>query len=196
MTLNGMLNLAWQTLVAPRDVARLLTGLRLAPNILMILFALVVVLNTLFFGVSQLLSAQMVAPGGLTLSPILFGVMLAVSVSATIVSLTLVGRWMGGKATLPEVAVLVIWLQGMRLLVQAAMIVVLPISPGLAGLAGIVASFLGLWILSHFMNTVHEFDNLVKAFVSVVLGIFALAIALTIVLSLLGFSTVGLNAYV
>lgn len=191
MTLNGILNLAWQTVVAPRDVARLLTSLKLEQGVLLLVFALVVVLNTLFFGVSQMVSGQMGAPVALVLSPVVFGTMLAVSVGATIVALTWVGRWLGGKATLQEVAVLVIWLQSMRLMVQAAMILILPISPGLAGLGGIAASFVGLWILSHFMDTAHGFDSLVKAFISVILGIFALALVLTVLLGVLGVSTQG-----
>lgn len=54
MSAAALLSLAWQTIVAPREVARLLISLRLSREVLLTGFALVVVLNALIVGLMQL----------------------------------------------------------------------------------------------------------------------------------------------
>lgn len=56
MTLVGFLRLAFNTVSAPRDVARLLLAMNLPSQALWLAFALVIVLNTLVFSVSLMLS--------------------------------------------------------------------------------------------------------------------------------------------
>lgn len=195
MTPQAFLSLAVQSLTAPREVARLLLSMQLGRDVLTTSFALVVVLNALIFSVAdQFLSDT---PGaGLLGEPLVFLAMQGLTLLATIVFLTWVGGIMGGTARLEDMAVLLIWLQVLRVAVQAALVVILPLAPALGGLIMLLASAAGVWILINFIDEAHGLDNMFKAGLVLIFGIFGMAVALSIVLAFLGITPNGLTGYV
>lgn len=194
MTLDGYLRLALQSVTNPREVAALLLSIRPNREALLIGFALVVVLNTLVFSSSVLL-----APGAIPAflaSPVVFLVMQSVVLGGTILGFTGVGRIMGGRGRLEEVALLMIWMQGLRVMVQVVLVLLTPVSPGLAGLATLAATALGVWILVNFLDEVHELGNLLKAVAVMILGVLAMAFALSLILAVAGVGPEGMTDYV
>lgn len=196
MTPEGFLRLSWQTVVAPREVARLLLSLRLGHEALFLCFAIVVVLNTLLFS----LSAQIAPPSEvlrpILSSPLIFMLILASTLAITALSITWTGRAMGGKARLEGVGLLIIWLQAMRLLVQGGVLLIMPLSQSIAGLLVVAASAFGIWILVNFIDAAHEFASLFKAALVLLLGLTGMALGLSLFLGLIGATTMGLNTNV
>ncbi|MGP6088882.1 YIP1 family protein [Antarctobacter jejuensis] len=194
MTIDGYLKLALQSVTNPREVAALLLSIRPNREALLTAFGLVVVVNTLVFSSSVLLAPGTV-PAFLA-SPMVFLAMQAVVLAGSILGFTGVGRIMGGRGRLEEVALLMIWMQGLRVLVQIALLILTPLSPGLAGLATMAATALGVWILINFLNEVHELGSLIKAVAVMILGVLAMAFALSLLLAFAGVTPEGMTDYV
>ncbi|SHH76979.1 YIP1 family protein [Marivita hallyeonensis] len=196
MTVPGFFKLAINTVTAPRDVARLLLAMNLPKQALWLAFALVVVLNTLMFSLSLLTTPSNDLIGPVLGSPMVFGVMLAVSVAALIFAVTLCGRPLGGRATYAQIAVLVIWLQALRAVMQAAVVLIGPASLFLSGVVISAASVLGIWIFVNFIDVAHEMGSLLKAGLILLLAVVGMMLGLSMIFSLLGVQTGGLPGYV
>lgn len=190
MNVAGLLSLAMQTVVAPREVARLLLSIRPGAEALWTGFALVVVLNALVFSASHLL-APVPVPGVLA-NPAVFAAMQAVVLAASIAALTWVGGLFGGTARLQDMALLLIWMQALRILAHALMALVLPLAPVLGTGVFMAITGLGLWILLNFVDEAHGLGSLLKAGAVAGLGLLAMAFALSIVLALVGVDPNGM----
>ena len=196
MTFEGFFRLALNTVVAPRDVARLLLAMNLPSQALWLAFALVIVLNTLMFSASLMLVPANDLFGAVLVNPTVFGAMLAVSVGALIVAVTLCGRPMGGRAGVPQIAILVIWLQALRVVMQAVVAVVGPFSLFLSGVLISAASVLGIWIFVNFIDVAHETGSLLRAGLVLLLAVVGMMLGLSLIFSLLGVQTGGIPGYV
>lgn len=196
MTFEGFFRLALNTVVAPRDVARLLLAMKLPSHALWLAFALVIVLNTLMFSASLMLVPANDLFGAVLVNPTVFGAMLAVSVGALIVAVTLCGRPMGGRAGVPQIAILVIWLQALRVVMQAVVAVVGPFSLFLSGVLISAASVLEIWIFVNFIDVAHEMGSLLRAGLVLLLAVVGMMLGLSLIFSLLGVQTGGIPRYV
>lgn len=195
MTPNGFIALAVQSVTDPREVARLLLALNLQRDVLGTALGLVVVLNALVFGVADQFLAD--EPGsGLLAQPFAFVAIQGLTLLGTIVFLTWTGGILGGKARFEDMAILLIWLQTLRLLMQAILVVVLPLAPSIGGILILLASAAGVWILINFIDQAHGLGSLLKAGLVLILGIFGMAVALSMVLAVLGITPNGLTGYV
>lgn len=195
MTLNGFLSLAAQTVTAPREVARLLLSLRLSSEALLTAFALVVVLNALVFSVTLLVVPSQ-GDLGLLGDPVVFMAMQAATLGGVIAALYWVGSNLGGQATMGSIAILLIWLQALRVLVQSAFIFVLPLSDMLSGAIMLGASAIGVWIMLNFVDEAHGFSSLGKSAIVLILSLLAMAVGLSMLLALIGVTPNGMNANV
>ncbi|SMX50109.1 YIP1 family protein [Maliponia aquimaris] len=190
MTLHGYLRLAWQSVTAPREVAALLLSIRPSREALWTAFALVVVLNALVFSISVALT-----PGAapmLLSSPAVFLVLQAVALAGSILAFTGIGRLMGGRGHIEEIALLMIWMQGLRVLVQAVVILLAPLSAMLAGVAIMLSTALGVWIAVNFLDEAHDLGGPLRALAVLVLGVLAMAFGLSLLLTLAGVSPEGM----
>lgn len=196
MTFEGFFRLALNTVVVPRDVARLLLAMNLPSQALWLAFALVIVLNTLMFSASLMLVPANDLFGAVLVNPTVFGAMLAVSVGVLIVAVTLCGRPLGGQASYAQIAILVIWLQALRVLMQAVVAVVGPFSLFLSGVLISAASVLGIWIFVNFIDVAHEMGSLLRAGLVLLLAVVGMMLGLSLIFSLLGVQTGGIPGYV
>ncbi|SNR41391.1 YIP1 family protein [Puniceibacterium sediminis] len=196
MNLTAFLQLSWNSVVAPRDVARQLISLRLGQEALLLAFALVVVLNALLFGLTVLATPTSGASQSLLSSPLFFMILLGGALAITIVALTWVGRMLGGAGRIEDIAVLLIWMQALRVLVQIAMLVLLPLSMAFSAILVLAASVAGVWMLVHFIDEAHGFGNLLRALLVLILAVTGTALGLALFMSLIGATTMGLNGYV
>jgi hypothetical protein len=194
VTLDGFLKLALQSVTNPREVAALLLSIRPSREAIWIAFALVVVVNALVFSASMLIT-----PGPIpafVASPVSFLLLQGGTLAGTILAFTYVGRLFGGRARLEEIALLMIWMQGLRVIVQGALLVIMPVSGMLAGLLTMVASGLGIWIVVNFLDEAHELGGLLRAVAVLILGVLAMAFGLSLLLTFAGFTPEGMTEYV
>lgn len=196
MTLEGFLRLAWQTVLAPREVARLLLSLRLGHEALLLALALVLVLNTLIFTVSVQVSPPDPALTSLLRNPVIFMLLMGGTLGVTAIAITWTGRALGGVARIEDIGLLLIWLQALRMLVQLAVVALALVSESLAGLLVVGAAVLGVWILVQFIDEAHGFAALGKAALVLLLGVTGLVLGLSFFLTLIGATTMGLNTNV
>jgi hypothetical protein len=103
-----------------------------------------------------------------------------------------VGRAFGGRGSLPDALLIVVWLQALMLGFQVAQLVVAPILPALAGLIALVSFVVYFWLLTHFIAELHGFASRGLVFV----GMLLTGLATGFVLAVLFILILGPGAFV
>ncbi|SEM16444.1 Yip1 domain-containing protein [Roseovarius azorensis] len=196
MTRTRFNALILQTLFQPREAAGVLIGMDLPRQWLWMALALMSVLNAIVYS----LSLQMTASGDPTATalmppafhaPLLFAIFLFGALAITVLTLTWIGQRLGGRAEMDDILVLIGWLQVLRLILQVVVVVLVLVVPVLGAMVIFVGSLWGIYILVGFVDAAHRFDNMFKAVGVILLSLIAMAVALSIVLSVLGVAVVG-----
>lgn len=196
MTSAAIGRLALETIRAPRSAAAQLIGLGLPRELLWTALALVVILNALIFTLTNMVSPPPAEMPMVVMAPLPFALLLGAALVASIYALFWVGRGLGGQARLDDLMVLLIWLQSLRVALQLALLVLMPVVPALASLIVLAASILGIWILVNFVDVAQGFDSLLKSLGVLILSTLGMAIALSLVLSLFGGAILGIPSNV
>lgn len=97
-----------------------------------------------------------------------------------------VGRAFGGKGSFEDALLLTVWIEIVLLLVQAAQIVLSLALPGLAGILGLVAIVLFLWLTVQFAKALHGFQSGLKVFLVLILTAFLAGFVLSFVAAAFG----------
>jgi len=182
-----LLRMVRETLVAPRAGAAAMLGFGFAPIVGWLALLLMAVASTVLTHISfammppEAREIWATAMGSPIRTAMLQWVVLLISVHA----MHKVGRWRGGKGTLQGAVVLVAWLQFILLCVQVAQLVTQALLPPLSDLLGIMGLVLFLWLLTNFTAELHGFSSLGLTFLGIILTIFAAAIILVFVVTLL-----------
>ncbi|MHA6323607.1 YIP1 family protein [Roseivivax sp. CAU 1753] len=196
MTLHAYLRLAWRSVVAPREVARWLLSLKLEHEALLVSAGLVLVLNTALVRASALITLPDPAIAPFVEQPLTFFMGLGGILAMVALVLTWCGRAVGGVGRIEDVGLMMIWLQGLRVMVQAMMLVLVPLSPVIATVVSLAASMVGLWILVNFLAEAHRFPSLGKAAVVLLLAVTGLALGMSFFFTLIGATASGMNGNV
>lgn len=80
-----------------------------------------------------------------------------------------VGRAFGGRGSLADALLIVVWLQALMLGFQLVQLVVTPILPALAGLIALASFVVYFWLLTHFIAELHGFASRGLVFLGMVL---------------------------
>lgn len=196
MTLTGWSNLAVLTVKNPAIAARALVAMNFPREVLWTALSLAIILNTLLFAVSNMLSP---APSPF---PALFGVpavymtIIGVGLVLSIYSIHWIGRLMGGQGSLDDVMTLIVWLQYMRIAVQIATLVLAVTFPALAALLVLVAGLMGIWIMLNFVDQGLQLGSLGRSAVVLIGSVVAIAVIVSVLLTLVGGTLLGPAAYV
>lgn len=179
-------DLAVMSVTNPAQAAQILLAQNLRRDVLWLGLALAIVLNTLLFSLSNMMIP---GPEGMPLiiqSPMIYAGFVGGGVLATIISIHRVGAMLGGQGSFDDVMVLMVWMQFLRVAVQAVAFVLMLTIPILSFLLVLGASLIGLFIFLHFIDQAHGLGSLMKAAGVLVGSILAIAVVLFILLSLLG----------
>jgi hypothetical protein len=184
-------DLALLTLRDPAEGGRRILAMNLAREVLWTALLLALVLNTL------LLTAQnvMTPPGpempSLFTSPGLYFVMMAGGQILFIFGIYLAGGWLNGQGCLRDVMAVMVWLQLLQVVVQALVMVLLFVAAPLAMLLNFAAMLYGLYILLHFIDQAHRLNSLMRAAGVLAAALFAIAVALSLLIALVGGTLTG-----
>ncbi|MYM53955.1 Yip1 family protein [Thalassovita mangrovi] len=193
MNLPDPKQLAIDTLRDPRSAARQILELRLDTSLLWTALALIVVLNAILNGVTlPLMVVPDMVPAAFA-SPWMFAMILGGGIVIGTFILTWIGQMMGGKAQLSDMLALVVWLQGLRLLVQAVVFLLFFAVPMLSDILALVAGLWGIWITVAFIDEAQRFGSIFKAIMVLVASMLGIAIGLSFFLLLIGASSVGMS---
>jgi hypothetical protein len=188
--------LAVLTVTDPAAAARVVLGLDLPREMLWTALLLVSVLNTLLFSLNTMLVGGTAGLPELFQSPAVYFFFVTGGLILIILSIFWTGRAMGGAGNMGDLMALVIWLQFLRVGVQAAVLVLMLAVPLLAALLVLAAAIAGVWILVHFVNAAHGFGSLWRAAGVLIAAFVGMVLGLSLILSLIGVSFVGSAAYV
>lgn len=194
MMLRDLGQLARTTIRDPARAARTLLACPVGREVLWSALILAAVLNTLLFSLSGILLPTPQAFPVLFSSPLVYFALVTLGLVGFIQFLAWVGRLLGGQGDFTRVMVLLVWLQYLRLLVQAVVLLLLLTFPFLSLLLVMAASLVGLFILLHFIMQAHQLASLGRAAVVLILAMLAMAVALSVLLALVGAPIMG-NAY-
>lgn len=180
-------SLVGQTLRDPRAAAARLLGMGVPDDARWLGFVIVIILSVIVGQASIMLMGEGAMGGGL-----LFMAMFQASILlGMVVAVQGVGRALGGTGDFPDTLLLVAWLQFVMLVFQLAQIVALVIVPPFFGLMTLLALGWFMWMLTHFIMALHGFTSVLKVAVGIVFSFFGVAMALAILLSLLGLAPDG-----
>jgi Yip1-like protein len=123
--------------------------------------------------------------------PIALFVLIAGGLIVMVHALFWAGRAMGGTGEMPDMLVLLTWLQALRAAAQAVILMLSIAVPTLAGLAALAVMILAFWLLLHFISAAMRFGSLFRALgllIAVVTGLF---LGLMLIVTLLGVTAGG-----
>ncbi|MFU8882482.1 MAG: YIP1 family protein [Rhodobacterales bacterium] len=190
MTLNDLTALVVDTLRDPRATAERLIAQDIGMPTLWAGLALAAVLNALLVGVNLMLFPNAAFPlPALLLNPVIYAVMMAAGLAFSIFVLTWVGGKMGGQGALQDVAVLLIWLQYLRLVAQLVLLVLTLVIPVLAIIATLAVALYSFWLLLTFLDVAHRLGSLGKSALVLVFSFLGVIFALSMLLTLIGVPT-------
>ncbi|MGR3650636.1 MAG: Yip1 family protein [Roseovarius sp.] len=177
-----------QTVKTPKEAAAALMGLRPSHGVLWQMMALVVVLSVILAFVSTLLVP---VPAGMEMmplltNPLLLGVVQASLLVTSVFATYWVGRAFGGTGRFDDTILLIVWLQVVMVVVQAAQTVFLLLLPPVASLIGVVGIVLFVWLFVNFVAVLHGFRSLGLVLVGATVSMFSLIFGLSILLTLIG----------
>lgn len=177
------------SLTDPAGVARQLATWQLDRVTLWSMVALVTVLSVLVLVAGLYLSPAEAAM--IVATPFTLTLILGASLIMMVFALQLTGRMLGGTGRFATAILLVVWWQGMALVIQLAQTLALLIIPPLAGVIAIAGLVWLVFALLHFVNVLHGFDSLLKALGTVVIGILGISFGLALLLALIGVTLQG-----
>jgi len=173
------------TLRDPRAAAQSL--LRLDLNVMDTIRAagLVTVVNTIIFSLSLGLFGSTGAPL-LFSSPFLYATAMFGGLLAYGWLLAFAGRSLGGEGQFAGMLILLVWLQALRVLAQAVIVILAMILPFMAFPVSLGIGLFGIWLTLHFVSAGHGFDGLGRSFLAALLAGMGLLVLLVMALTLLG----------
>jgi hypothetical protein len=95
-----------------------------------------------------------------------------------------VGRAFGGRGSLADALLVVVWLQIIMLGFQTLQLVVSPILPPLAGVIGLVSFVVYFWLMSWFIAELHGFASRGRVFLGIILTGLAAGLVLAVLMIL------------
>lgn len=184
LTVAGIFALLKLTFQAPRQAAALLMKLGLPDNARWAALVLMAVASALvMYGVSEV--APTVGPDGEVLQtpgPFFWAGMVGFGMGMTAVLAYGVGRWRGGRGSLPDAVLLVAWLQVVQLALVAVQMLLLVVMPPLAAILEIASVVIFLWLISNFVAELHGFQSVARVAGGVLLTFVAMVVVMTLVL--------------
>jgi hypothetical protein len=148
-------------------------------------------LNALLTSVSVMVYPLPEAWPNFTSSPLAYFVVVAGSLLVFAHLLTWAGRMLGGHGGIDAILALLVWLQFVRVVLQALGLLLSVAVPLLGGLYGILVTALSLYILLHFIRVGHEMPSLGRAALVLIVTFIGLISGLSILLALAGVGPMG-----
>jgi hypothetical protein len=105
--------------------------------------------------------------------------------AGTVLCIYRIGRAFGGRGSLPDALLVVVWLQVIMLAVQLVQLAAMILVPPLAGLVNLGGLILFFWLLTSFIAELHGFQSRWAVLGGVIGSGFAIAMVIAVVLSLI-----------
>ncbi|MFC6687434.1 YIP1 family protein [Jhaorihella thermophila] len=184
MTLAELRSLTVLSVTVPAEAARRILALRLPRGVLWSALLLAAALNAILFALSNILLPTPHMMPWIFQSPLVYFGLVVLALVAFIQALVWVGQGLGGQGGTDEIMAVIVWMQYLRVLVQAASLVLMLVFPILSLVLVMAATVIGVWILLHFIAQAHRLDGLGRAAFVVILSGLAVIIAASLFMAL------------
>ena len=178
--------LALLTVRDPAEAARQVMAMDLPRQVLWLALIVVSLLNTILLFTPAVVAGLPVLLPGMLANPVPYFVMVSVGLVVMIHVLHWIGLKMGGTGTLGDVAAVLIWMQALRVAVQAVSLVLQFVFPLFTIFLAVAVGVYSLYILLHFIDQAHRLGSLARSAGVLIASVLALALAMTLLLTLLG----------
>ncbi|PUB12781.1 YIP1 family protein [Yoonia sediminilitoris] len=178
----------WMTVLEPAEMARQAKGMRIGAEPLWTALVLLAILNALLIVGDQYLSpvpAEMQA-FSLGFSPFGWAALAVAYLIGSTLAIWKAGTFLYGSGNLEETLTLFVWFNTMRLVLLIIQMVLLFLSPALSGIFALVSAIAVFRAFLHFVDVLHDFGSLLKAFGCIILSSLAVGAALLILLTIIG----------
>lgn len=122
----------------------------------------------------------------MTAQPLLMASVQAGAILLAAGLMSAVGRMFGGQGRFEDALLLAVWIEVVLLLVQVAQVVVSLLVPAVAGILGILAIAMFLWLTVQFTKALHDFRSGAKVFMGLIATAFAVGFLLSFIAAALG----------
>lgn len=193
LDLQSFWNLVGRSITEPAEVAREVIATEWRRDTLWTALALVAILNVILLALMQMLSPVPAAleQQGVVLSPFTYTILVGAFLVIFVFAIKGAGGMLGGQGTLDATLVLMVWFQVVSLVLEAAQVVLVLISPFLGGLFGMVSLGVLLWCIVNFIDVLHGFQNKGKAVGTLLLALIGTAMGAALVLMFVGVNVPG-----
>ena len=169
--LSIITTLVGETIRDPAAMAGRIVNLRIPHAVGWMALGLVTVLTVIAIAIEGLIPGRPQMMSGFSGNPFIDTLFLGSMTTIFIFVLFYAGRAMGGQGTFGGTLLIMTWFQVIVFFLVLAQLIAVIISPALAVFVSFAGFALQIWCLLHFLNVLHGFDSLSKAF-----GLFALSI--------------------
>ena len=174
------------TVFRPAEAIGQIVAMQLPTRISWPVLMLGVMLSTLAIFSRALLNPVELLPGVQFLDVVTpFGLFVTMTIvaAATAALLTMAGRQLGGQGSFAMVLSYVAWLQVMRAVVEFAGLILSLVSIELAIIGINLAGLYAVWIILHFQKVAHGFENMGRAFGSLILSFVGILLVISLLVA-------------
>ena len=168
---SDLMKFVGQTFRDPAGVAGQIVQLRLPQLVGWLGLAIVTILSVMAISIERLIPGRPEMLSNVGGNPFIDTVFLGGMTAIFICVLFYGGRVMGGSGSFGSTLLIMTWFQTIVLVLVVVQLIAVVVTPSVAAIISLVGFGLQLWCLIHFLNVLHGFDSLGKAF-----GLFALSI--------------------
>ena len=151
MNSDALKALAFETVQSPRTAAQKIMGLQLSRDVLWSGLVLVAAINSIIYSLT-LFTVDTSGLPSLLSNPIMFFMLVTGLQVLTVHGFYWGGRALGGEGDLGEMLSLLVWVQALQAAANAALLVLIFVSPALEQLLSLGVGLLGLWITLNFIT--------------------------------------------
>jgi hypothetical protein len=184
---DQILSLARQSLEDPRASVRSLLALGVPLPARTIGLLLMAVASALLMHLGFILLPPTEDPMAqfMMASPLRAAIVQWLVLAASVLLIFRIGRAWGGRGSLPDTLLVVVWLQVIMLGVQALQLLVFLVAPGLAAIISLAGLVLFFWLATSFIAELHGFASRGAVLAGILVASVGLAMVLVLVLTLI-----------
>ena len=187
--LKIILSLLGDSVRDPAGFAQKIVNLRLPHAVGWMSLGLVTILTVIAISIERLVPGRPEMLSCIGSSPFVDALFLGSMTVVFIFVLYYAGRALGGTGTFGGTLLIMTWFQLIVFFIVMAQLVAVIFVPPLANLVSLVGFGLQLWCLMHFLNELHGFDSLGKAFGLFAISIIGFVFGLAFILLMVGGAT-------
>jgi hypothetical protein len=192
ITMQSATRALWGAIIDPATAARQALDWRLGLGNMWMALALVAVLNVLMLALLQAASPMPVmSQGGLVLTPFSYAMIITIFLFLLVYTVYHIGRMMGGQGTVEDSLTVIVLFQSISVALEAVQVLLVVISPQIASIFGLVSLAVLIRCMVNFVNVMHGFNSLGKAFATLLFAVIGTALIAGIVLTVLGIAPTG-----